>query len=197
MALKHGVLGLVVQRRGYGYELVQRFNERLGPGWRLNSGALYMALDQLIKDGLIQPAEDQDGRPITRGRTTDRQAPRLTYEATEEGVRHFREWMRQPASALPLREDLHMQIALSRREDIAQLIELTEQRERECLERLEAHAGHTDFQRLLQDNQPWEAVATMMVRDADVVSLAATIDWLRRVREALRWAQEHGDAESS
>ena len=53
MSLKHAVLALVAERRGYGYELVQRFEERVGPGWQLNPSAVYPALDQLERGGLV------------------------------------------------------------------------------------------------------------------------------------------------
>lgn len=41
MSLKHAVLALVVERRGYGYDLAHRLEERVGPAWRLNPSAIY------------------------------------------------------------------------------------------------------------------------------------------------------------
>ena len=48
MSVKYAVLGLLVQRRGYGYDLVQRFEEQVGPAWQLNAGAIYVAPDHVL-----------------------------------------------------------------------------------------------------------------------------------------------------
>ncbi len=84
MSVKYAVLGLLVQRRGYGYDLVQRFEEQIGPGWQLNAGAIYVALDKLEQDGLVRPIATEDAMPATRRRTV-RGAPRVVYEPTERG----------------------------------------------------------------------------------------------------------------
>ena len=55
MSLKHAVLGLVLERRGYGYDLVQRLTDRLGPAWQLTPSAVYFALDQLSDAGAVVP----------------------------------------------------------------------------------------------------------------------------------------------
>ena len=82
MSVKYAVLGLLAQRRGYGYDLVQRFEEQVGPAWQLNAGAIYVALDKLEQEGLVRPIVAGDGEaPVTRRRTV-RGAPRVIYEAT-------------------------------------------------------------------------------------------------------------------
>src|SRR6185436_15301521 len=55
MSVKYAVLGLLAQRRGYGYDLVQRFEEQVGPAWQLNAGAIYVAHDKLEQEGLVRP----------------------------------------------------------------------------------------------------------------------------------------------
>ena len=92
MSMKYAVLGLLVQRRGYGYDLVQRFEEQVGPAWQLNAGAIYVALDKLEQEGLVRPIANGAAAPVTRRRTT-RGAPRVIYEATPQGVDRFEDWM--------------------------------------------------------------------------------------------------------
>ena len=70
MSMKYAVLGLLVQRRGYGYDLVQRFEEQVGSAWQLNAGAIYVALDKLEQEGLVRPITSSGEAPPTRRRTS-------------------------------------------------------------------------------------------------------------------------------
>lgn len=189
MSVKYAVLGLLAQRRGYGYDLVQRFGEQVGPAWQLNAGAIYVALDKLEQEGLVRPVPSEDGAPLTSRRTV-RGAPRVIYEPTPRGVERFEEWMAAHSSMAPLREELHLKLALSRPSNLPRLIELTFEQEQICLERLEEYMGARSFDELLASSQSWPAVASVMVRDAEVAHLQATVEWLRRIREAMRWMQD-------
>lgn len=196
MSVKYAVLGLLVQRRGYGYDLVQRFEEQVGPAWQLNAGAIYVALDKLEQEGLVRPLTTEDGAgggPVRR-RTT-RGAPRVIYEPTSKGVERFDEWMTTGASMSPMREELHLKLALSQPRNLPRLIELTYELEQGCLERLEQYLGSASFDELLTSPQSsWSAVASLMVRDAEISHLQATVEWLRRIREAMRWMQDRPEA---
>ncbi|MBB4665254.1 PadR family transcriptional regulator [Conexibacter arvalis] len=187
MSVKHAVLGLLMQRRGYGYDLVQRFEEQVGPAWQLNAGAVYVALDKLEQDGLVRPVASGEGAPLMRRRTV-RGAPRVVYEPTETGVARFEEWMAADSAMAPLREELHLKLVLSRPSDLPRLIELTHEQERICLARLEDHVSSSPYGELLAASPSWPAVASAMVRDAEIAHLQATVEWLRRIREAMRAA---------
>jgi len=194
MSVKYAVLGLLAQRRGYGYDLVQRFEEQVGPAWQLNAGAIYVALDKLEQEGLVRPIAQDGDAPLTRRRTA-RGAPRVIYEATPDGLERFEDWMATGSSMSPLREELHLKLALSQPRNLPRLIELTYEQEQACLERLEQHLGGTAaFDELLASTPPWSAVASLMVRDAEIAHLQATVEWLRRIREAMRWLQERPQA---
>jgi DNA-binding PadR family transcriptional regulator len=192
MSVKHAVLGLLVQRRGYGYDLVQRFEEQVGPAWQLNAGAIYVALDKLEQEGLVRPVSGEGPAPVRR--RTARGAPRVIYEATPDGVERFEEWMTARSSMSPLREELHLKLALSQPRNLPRLIELTYEQEQACLERLEQHMGASSFEDLLTSAPQWSSIASVMVRDAEIVHLQATVEWLRRIREAMRWLQERPEA---
>ena len=194
MSVKYAVLGLLAQRRGYGYDLVQRFEEQVGPAWQLNAGAIYVALDKLEQEGLVRPVTGPDGEAPTTRRRTARGAPRVIYEATAQGLARFEDWMAPRSSMSPLREELHLKLALSAPHNLPRLIELTYEQEQACLERLEQHLGAASFDDLLDAAQPWPAVASVMVRDAEIAHLQATVEWLRRIREAMRWLQEQPEA---
>jgi DNA-binding PadR family transcriptional regulator len=189
MSVKYAVLGLLVQRRGYGYDLVQRFEEQVGPAWQLNAGAIYVALDKLEQEGLVRPVSSEDGTVPIRRRTT-RGAPRVIYEATTQGMERFDGWMSTGSSMSPMREELHLKLALSQPRNLPRLIELTYEQEEACLERLEQYRGKEAVEDLLTTAEPWSAVASVMVRDAEIAHLQATVEWLRRIREAMRWLQD-------
>jgi len=193
MSMKFAVLGLLVQRRGYGYDLVQRFEEQVGPAWQLNAGAIYVALDKLEQEGLVRPVTSEGEAAVTRRRTM-RGAPRVIYEATRDGVDRFEEWMATGSAMAPMREELHLKLALSQQRNLPRLIELTYEQEQACLDRLEQYLGTASFDDLLTTAQPWPAIASVMVRDAEIAHLQATVEWLRRIREAMRWLQDRPEA---
>jgi hypothetical protein len=60
MSAKYAVLGLVIERPGYGYQLAQRLEERFGSSEFAPSG-VYSALDQLSRDSLIRSAGEMGG----------------------------------------------------------------------------------------------------------------------------------------
>lgn len=194
MSMKYAVLGLLVQRRGYGYDLVQRFEEQVGPAWQLNAGAIYVALDKLEQEGLVRPVTGSGDAPATRRRTA-RGAPRVIYEPTPDGVERFEEWMSGGSAMAPMREELHLKLALSQPRNLARLIELTYEQEQVCLERLEEYLGRASSEDLLASAQPWPAIASVMVRDAEIAHLQATVEWLRRIRQAMRWLQDRPEAQ--
>ncbi len=84
------LLGLVIQRPSYGYELVQRFERTFADALDLSSlSQIYTALDTLQRRELIEEfaPEDEDA-----AHTIVRQ-PKPHYRATAEGVRHYEQWL--------------------------------------------------------------------------------------------------------
>ncbi|MHB1858864.1 MAG: PadR family transcriptional regulator [Solirubrobacteraceae bacterium] len=81
------LLGLVIQRPSYGYELVQRFERTYGDALELSSRShIYVALDSLAARGLIerdvQEPIDEQGRQ-----------PKLHYRVTEAGICSYERWL--------------------------------------------------------------------------------------------------------
>lgn len=170
MSLKHAVLALIVERRGYGYDLVQRFEERVGPGWRLNPSAVYPALDQLERGGLATSA-------VHRGGT--HRSPRVVYAATDAGVAALDCWLRTTdAPPEPVRADLHLRIAFAGVEHRAALAQQLAGHERGCSELLSRYP---------RDDAVGAAAA--LVDDAVVTRLRAELAWAARARAAF----EDGD----
>ncbi|HEX3392828.1 MAG TPA: PadR family transcriptional regulator [Solirubrobacteraceae bacterium] len=177
MSAKHAVLGLVIERPGYGYDLARRLRERFGSSGFAPTG-VYSALDQLSAEGLVRSAGS-----LTAGRA-ERAAPRTIYEATAEGHEQFDRWMLSTSSLAHVRDELNMKLALSRPRDLPALIELARSQEEQCLARMEALKRldtPTESPRPRSNGLAWPQAAGLLVRDAEVRQLQARIEWLQRV----------------
>jgi DNA-binding PadR family transcriptional regulator len=186
MSAKNAVLGLVIERPGYGYELARRLQERFGSSGFAPTG-VYSALDQLSSEDLVRSAGSKGDA------ANERAAPRTIYEATPKGVDHFEEWMLGGSSLAPVRDELYMKIALSRPHNLPQLIELAQAQEQACLARLEDLKGPVT--RLRRSPKAWSEVAVLLVRDAEIRQLQARVEWLQKARavmDKLNLAQTRG-----
>lgn len=184
MSAKHAVLGLVIERPGYGYQLAQRLDERFGSSGFAPSG-VYSALDQLSRDELVRSAGELGAGPARRA------APRTIYEATEEGVEHFEAWMLDPSPAPPLRDELHMKIALCRPRNVPRLIDVVAGQELVCLGRLR------DLKRLNEENassREWSSLMGTLAAEAEVAFWNARIEWLQNARELLEQLRDEHDS---
>ena len=189
MSAKHAVLGLVIERPGYGYQLAQRLEERFGASGFAPSG-VYSALDQLSRDELVRSAGEMGAGPARRA------APRTIYEATAEGVDHFEHWMLASSPTPPLRDDLHMKIALCRPRNVPRLIDMVYGQELACLGRLR------DLNRLAEEDRvrgsrEWSILMRVLARDAEVAFWNARIEWLQSARELLEQVREESDRSSA
>ncbi len=187
MSAKNAVLGLVIERPGYGYDLARRLRERFGSSGFAPTG-VYSALDQLSADELVRSAGSRSDA------INERAAPRTIYEATPKGVDHFEEWMLGCSSLAPVRDELYMKIALSKPHNLTRLIELARSQEEDCLSRLQ-HLKQPASSR--GDLRAWSEVAVLLVRDAEIKQLQARVEWLQKARvimEKLNGAQALGSA---
>lgn len=177
MSAKHAVLGLVIERPGYGYQLAQRLEERFGASGFAPSG-VYSALDQLSRDEFVRAAGEMGPGPARRA------APRMIYEATDQGIEHFEAWMLGSSPAPPLRDELHLKIALCRPRDLPRLIDMVYGQELACIGRLR------DLKQLSEreaagETHEWSRLMRVLSRDAEVASWKARIEWLQSARELL------------
>lgn len=169
MPLKHAVLALLAERRGYGYELVQRLEQRVGPGWRLNPSAVYPALDQLERGGLLTSAARRGGT---------RRSPRIVYAPTPAGLATLEAWLGATVTVPePVRADLHLRLAFARAAHADALASQLLAHERACSELLERYPRpHRDV-----PGSPGAA----LVDDAVVARLRAELAWVAHARATL------------
>ncbi len=186
MSAKYAILGLVIERPGYGYQLAQRLEERFGSSAFAPSG-VYSALDQLSRDEFVRAAGEMGPGPARRA------APRMIYEATDQGVDHFEGWILGSSPTPPLRDELHMKIALCRPRNLPRLIDLVYGQELACrgrLRDLEQFPGGE----AAGDLKDWARLMRTLARDAEIALWKARIEWLQRARELLEGLVEESAA---
>jgi len=176
MSVKHAVLGLVIERPGYGYELYQRLNQRV-EGHEISERAVYPALSSLARSGWIQQSL-RDGHAHRQ---------RVWYESTPDGVDEFRGWMGRPSDEVAsLRSDLRWKLALASVEDLPDLIEQTRAQERACVDRIEALTREPQPEPPRADDFDWRPIAQLLVRRSDVAHLQTQIEVLQAVRREMK-----------
>jgi DNA-binding PadR family transcriptional regulator len=173
MSLKHAVLALIAERRGYGYELAQRFEERVGPGWQLNPSAVYPALDQLERSGLATSTDRRSGTP---------RSPRVVYAPTAAGEAALERWLRSTTSAPePVRAELHLRLAFAGPQHAACTAAQLASCERACSELLARYRDADNSSRA----DAADAAGRALVDEAVIARLQAEMAWLTRVRAAV------------
>lgn len=181
------VLGQIIRRRGYGYELADRLRE-WSEALELSESAIYAALRSLEAKGLIvevgQDAPEQDRR---------RSNVRLIYEATAKGQDSFQRWMAGAPKKRPLREELHMQLMVAEDDDIPALLEGLRQMEEDCRADLARIIGCA-FDSRRSAHARISSFGAPLVQDGLISHLQNTMEWAQRSRRAL---QNHLDGRSS
>ncbi|MCK6555722.1 PadR family transcriptional regulator [Candidatus Binatia bacterium] len=103
--VRYALLGLLRERRDYGYQLKRRFDERMGAVWRLNIGQVYQTLRALERIGLI--AEVNDGATAETGRRV--------FRLTAKGGRVLERWLqRPPMRPRPVRDETLVRLLVVR-----------------------------------------------------------------------------------
>jgi len=190
MSAGKAVLGLVIQRPGYGYQLEQRVKERFGSA-QFVASSIYKALGRLEKDELIRVVGgseeiEMDGAERQR---------RIKYEATPQGVGYFRDWLRASSSVPLVREELQLRIAFCEPHELPRLIEIIHGEEQVCLAML------NDFQRTMREGErvdggarhEWSRLMDMAVDHAEASFWDARIRWLQDVRVFLEGLREEAE----
>jgi hypothetical protein len=198
MSAKIAVLGLVIEEPGPPHRLTAKLRQRLSSAEFVDSN-VYSALSRLERDGLVRAVDGEQGetpvrlavvptgataRKVPTRRTPGARTDSRMFEATSAGIAHFEEWLLGSSSAPPLRDELHMKVALCQPHNLPRLIELVYGQELVCLARVQEL--RRSFQRL-QPPAPdrWSGLVLVHVRDAELSFWDARLTWLQGVRESL------------
>jgi DNA-binding PadR family transcriptional regulator len=167
------LLGLVIERPSYAYELAQRFERTYGEVLTLSSVShVYTALSALRGRSLISE--------IPGTRTGAQPKPR--YEATDDGMRLYGEWLVGQVSEDRRRQQLFiLQLAtFTRHPQVA--LEILDRYEQACL--IQARATPlTPASPVCADGAP--QLASRLANEERRLSLGAKLQWVQYARREL------------
>ncbi len=178
MSAKHALLGLLLDKSAYPYELGDRLTRRLGPSWAVNSGQLYQTVRRLEEDGLIERVVKQ---PTAR-------QDRHVFAITNSGVQEFERWFAAATSTTRLaRRPLIVKITLAGPDRLRDALEQIDDYESECASRLRELSRRRDA--ILEDGLRVRAdhVLLRLNLSADVLQLEAELRWALLARETIAW----------
>jgi DNA-binding PadR family transcriptional regulator len=168
MQLRYALLALLAEGEAHGYELVKRFNRRLGPFWHPNVGQIYQLLHELERRGLITRRDDTTSTRLRR-----------CFRLTARGERALQTFLaRRPAWPPPLRDELLIRVLAAERSGTPALLDQLGRQESEYRRYVASVRAQA---------QPSEA-ASISRRLADAAALTqaeAYLAWLERCRAVL------------
>jgi DNA-binding PadR family transcriptional regulator len=182
-AINWALLGLVIERPSYAYELAQRFERTYRGALSLSSVShVYTALGTLERRGLIEEI------PGTR---TGRQ-PKPHYRATTKGWEDYRAWLLEQVGEDRRRQRLSvLQLAALARNPAATL-ELVADYEKACLE----EAGGIPIARAdgVADGEG-SGLRARLISEENRLALGAKLEWVQYARRELRALVDGEDPE--
>jgi hypothetical protein len=144
-------------------------------------GAAAAAAEQA---GMRRQQSVAGGQRSASRRTPGSRADSRTFEATPAGVRHFEEWLLRSSTAPPLRDELHMKVALCQPHNLPRLVELVYGQELICLARVQELK--LTFERMRPPAPTrWSGLVLVHIRDAELSFWEARLTWLQGVRASL------------
>lgn len=179
MSARYAVLALLLDRPGHPYDLAARFDQRVGRAWGLKRGQVYLLLDRLREERLVELAESQQ----VGGRT------RSVYRATEAGRDAFERWLlsRDAGPVPPLRSDLLIKLSFGAPEHAPHLLELVSERMQQSHELLQEYSeAARRSMKGMPSSVPWRDLLPEVLYGAAILHLEAEIHWLTRVRAYLQ-----------
>jgi DNA-binding PadR family transcriptional regulator len=121
MHLRYALLALLAEGESHGYQLLKRFNERIGPFWHPNIGQVYQLLHEFQRRGFVQRRDQASGTRMRR-----------IFRLTVRGERALRTWLtRRPAWPPPLRDEIFVRLLATEREGTAAIMGQLDRQEAE------------------------------------------------------------------
>jgi len=104
--IRYALLGLLREQSDYGYSLRRRFEERLGPVWRLNSGQVYQSLRYLRRARLVDVVMAEQVAEGTEPRE------RCVFAPTAKGERVLDRWLASAPHGAHGRDETLLRLAV-------------------------------------------------------------------------------------
>lgn len=169
------LLGLVIERPGYGYKLKTRYEHAYGEVLPIHSDShIYTALNELERRGLVEEvASDVVSTDGSR-------QPRPAYRATEEGIRSYRSWLLKQLHAAPRQSQVFVrQLAVLAREP-RMALEVLDSLERACLEQAVDRSSPSVNGSASTGGAP--SLVTDLLAEEKRLALEARLPWIEYAR---------------
>jgi DNA-binding PadR family transcriptional regulator len=162
------LLALLTEGPKYGLQLRQEFESRTGEVWPLNVGQVYLTLQRLERDGLIESdGEDREGR-------------QKAFRITSAGADELTTWLRTPLDlANPPRDELVVKVLVALRLPDVDISELLQTHRRHLVELMQRYTH-------IKAEAPPDDVTLSLVADAELFRLHGIVGWLDAADARLR-----------
>jgi DNA-binding PadR family transcriptional regulator len=177
------VLGLMIERPSYGYEILQRFERNYGELLKLSSPSqIYTALDSLADRGMIEATSEPPPGVTSR-------QPRLHYRATEEGVLRYQEHLVDQAEEDRRRSSLFARELAALAPEAA--LAVLDRYEQMCLaQATRARPGEGDAEPAAPD--AFTTLADRLAAEEERLATEAKLPWVDYARRELRAIADRG-----
>jgi DNA-binding PadR family transcriptional regulator len=184
VSAKHAVLGLLLQRDAYPYELADRLRSRLGPAWAINSGQLSHTIRTLEREGLIERVV-----PASAARSE-----RNVFSITKRGSEEFERWWREDEmqGVRLARRPLLLKLALAGADRLRTALDQVESYEHTCAQRIGELVRQRDDVPLSGFEVRADHVLLRLSLSADIFQLEGELHWARQAHEVITWLLNTG-----
>jgi DNA-binding PadR family transcriptional regulator len=168
VSVRHALLALLSEGPKHGLRLQQEFEERTGEVWPLNVGQVYITLQRLERDGLVESDDEH------------RAGPQKRFVITSAGGAELDGWLRTPAADVPPpRDELVIKVLISLRVPGADVHDIVQAHRRHMIELMQRYS------RLKMEAAEGE-IGLALVADAELFRLDAIVRWLDAADTRLR-----------
>jgi DNA-binding PadR family transcriptional regulator len=176
VSVRHALLALLSEGPKHGLRLQQEFEERTGEVWPLNVGQVYITLQRLERDGLVESDDES------------RAGPRKRFVITSAGGAELDGWLCTPAGDVPPpRDELVIKVLISLRVPGADVHDIVQAHRRHMIELMQRYS-HLKMEAAEDD------VGLALIADAELFRLDGIVRWLDAADTRLRLHPAPGPA---
>jgi DNA-binding PadR family transcriptional regulator len=168
MSVPHVLLALLSEGPKYGLQLREEFEAGTGEVWPLNVGQVYITLQRLERDGLVESGDER------------RAGPQKRFVITQAGAAELDGWLRTPAGDVPPpRDELVIKVLISLRVPGADVHDIVQAHRRHMIELMQRYS-HLKLEAAEDD------IGLALVADAELFRLDGIVRWLDAADTRLR-----------
>jgi DNA-binding PadR family transcriptional regulator len=160
MSVRHALLALLTEGAKFGLQLRQEFESRTGEVWPLNVGQVYLTLQRLERDELVE----SDGG--------DRAGPQKMFRITAAGAEELATWLQTPPDlASPPRDELVIKVLVALRLPGVDVAGLLQVHRRHLVEMMQKYTH-------IKADATADDLSLPLIVDAELFRLESVVRWI-------------------